>query len=865
MGLFSSNKLTEQGQKNFDIGNIYLERNDFENALKYFNKALESDPKSQAIAEAINNLKNKIKSQRKEIDTSKTMILYTTKNLNTDIVNWYFENNYVVFSIGYGQNTWAICFLKNFSSIQQRIFLSRQIPSELIEQSWNDGYSISHACYGQNLWVVITQTIDGAGGQQWFYDSDFPTDKILSLYQQGYQISICEYGDAWFIVLDENSKYEGQSINFYEDYPNEEFANIWNEDRYINRLFYTGEEWLIIHSKCRKWSWQGLINKSTFPFAELEKEFDENNAIPTSIAHDGDDWNIIYTSMTEEEESDDVEIDEDDLKNLTVEQALQELNELVGLKVVKEEVNNLISLINLNRIKQQRGLNITPVGMHMVFTGNPGTGKTTVARILGKIFRTIGIIKKGHVVEVDRSNLVAEYIGQTAIKTNKVIDEALDGVLFIDEAYSLAKGENDFGQEAIETLLKRMEDDRERLIVIIAGYTDEIKNFIRSNPGLKSRFNTFLHFDDYSAEELEIIFRKSLIKSELQLSSDADEFAKKYFAFLAKSKDKYFGNARDIRNLIEDLIKIQSARLAKEEEELSDEQLRTIVKADFKLAVKDKYEEEHEFTIEEVLSELNNLIGLDEIKQEVAALTDYIKIEQLRKQKGLTTKSISLHSVFYGPPGTGKTTVARLLGKIFKTLGLLSRGQVVEVSRSDLVAEFVGQTAIKTDKVIDDALNGILFIDEAYTLSEGGENDFGKEAIDTILKRMEDEREKLCVIIAGYTEKISNFIDSNPGLKSRFTNYFHFKNYTARELVQIIKSFFTTEKFELEIGTEDILKKVFEDWIIASDENFGNAREARNLFEKIKLQQSKRLSKLHNPSIEDLVLIKKEDIENILM
>jgi len=866
MSMFSFGKLSEQGQRNFDIANIYLERNDFENAVKYFNKALETDPNNKSISDALNNLKSKVKNQRKEIDSSKIMILYTAQSINTDILNWYYENNYVIFSVGYGKNSWAFCFLKNEASVKQRIYLTPQIPSQQIEQGWKDGFSITHACYGQNLWLIVSQDVENVGYQQWFYNSDFPEKEINSLYQEGYQINICDYGDAWFIVMNENSNFSDQDFDFYDDYPEEEFEKLWDEERFVNRLLYDGENWLLIHSECSIWDGQGLINPSRFPFAELEKQFDESGFVPTSISHDGTDWNIIYTSACEPDEDENEEVtdedfDEDELKNLTIDQALKELNELIGLNNVKEEVNNLISLINLNKIKSSRGLNVTPVALHMVFTGNPGTGKTTVARIIGKILRTIGILKKGHVVEVDRSELVAEYIGQTAIKTNKVIDEALDGVLFIDEAYTLSKGDNDFGQEAIETLLKRMEDERNRLVVVIAGYTDEMKNFIHSNPGLKSRFNTYLYFNDYSAEELEDIFRKILIKAEHQLSADADEFAKKYFKFLSKSKDKYFGNARDIRNLVEDLMKVQSSRLSKEKD-LSDEQLRTITKDDFKVCVKESYEEEHEVTLEEIMLELNKLVGLDEIKQEVSNLADFIKVEQLREKNGLPSKGISLHSVFYGPPGTGKTTVARLIGKIFKILGLLSRGQVIEVSRNDLVAEYVGQTAIKTTKVLDDAMNGILFVDEAYSLSEGSSGgDFGKEAIETILKRMEDDRDKLCVIIAGYTDNMNGFIESNPGLKSRFTNYFHFKNYTARELVKIIHGFFEEEKFILEPGTEERLKTIFEDWIIGGDKNFGNAREARNLFEKIKLQQSRRVSKMLNPSMEDLTFIAKTDVE----
>lgn len=858
--MFSSSKLSKPGQHNFDLGNIYFGRQDYENALKCFNEALITDPNNQQILSAIQEIKKQIMIQRKAIDSSKEMILYTAHSINTDLLNWYYDNNYIIYSIGFGKGSWAVCFFKNTRAIKQRVYIYPQIPEKQIEESWNNGYYITNVCYGQDKWLVVTQNITGVGHQQWFFDPEFPENEIDELCSKGYIISAAEYGNAWFIVLDENGIYSDQKYEFYDDYPGDEFNSLWDEERFVNRFLYDGERWLLIHSACEVWDVQGMFCRSKFPFAELEREYEDDTSLPTSISHDGTDWIIVFTScLSPEDEGEDI-INEEEIINFNIEQATKELKDLTGLDNIKEEIDNLISLIKLNRIKKDRGLEITPVSLHMVFTGNPGTGKTTVARIMGKIFKALGILKKGHLIEVDRSALVAEYLGQTAVKTNQVIDSALDGVLFIDEAYSLSKGENDFGHEAIETLLKRMEDNRDRLVVIIAGYTDEIRKFIHSNPGLKSRFNSYFHFDDYTANELLDIFRQMVIRTGLQISSNAGDFAEKYFKYLAKSKDKYFGNAREIRNLIEDLIKIQSARLSKEID-LSDEQIRTIIKQDIEISVKDEYKEEHEITVEEVMYELDELVGLTNIKKEIRMLIDFIKVEQLRRQKGLPSKSISLHSVFFGPPGTGKTTVARLLGKIFKILGLLPRGQVHEVSRSELVAEYVGQTAIKTNKAIDEALYGVLFVDEAYSLSDnksGG--DFGKEAIETLLKRMEDDREKFCVIIAGYSDKMEEFINSNPGLRSRFPNYYHFQNYTAEELLKILKGFFEKEKYVLNPLAENKLKQILEDLLLSADDNFGNARDMRNLFEKIKLQQGCRVSRIDNPSLNDLTLITEKDV-----
>lgn len=242
-----------------------------------------------------------------------------------------------------------------------------------------------------------------------------------------------------------------------------------------------------------------------------------------------------------------------------------ELDKLIGLGTVKQEVEGLSNYVKIQALRQRQGMTTTPVSLHCVFTGNPGTGKTTVARIVAAIYKELGVLKSGHLVETDRAGLVAEYVGQTAVKTNKIIDEALDGVLFIDEAYSLLGGENDFGAEAIATLLKRMEDDRDRLVVILAGYSDEIKDFIESNPGLQSRFNRYIQFDDYTSTELIDIFKMSLRKSQYKIKRDALNSLQSYIDRELLVKDKHFGNGRFVRNLFEKVIQNQANRLAVKE------------------------------------------------------------------------------------------------------------------------------------------------------------------------------------------------------------------------------------------------------------------------------------------------------------
>lgn len=255
--------------------------------------------------------------------------------------------------------------------------------------------------------------------------------------------------------------------------------------------------------------------------------------------------------------------------NGTIKNSEDELNDLIGLASVKEEIRTFKNFIRIQRERAKKNLPTPPTSYHLVFSGNPGTGKTTVARIVAKIFNELGVLSKGHLVEVSRADLVAGYVGQTAMKTNEKIDSALDGVLFIDEAYTLSKGsENDFGQEAIDTLLKRMEDDRKRLVVIVAGYTNEIKNFINSNPGLSSRFNRYIEFPDYTETELVEIFKSNLSKYGYYLNANAETTLKEnvHSTVLKKenqlSVNRTFGNGRYVRNLFEKVIEKQANRLA---------------------------------------------------------------------------------------------------------------------------------------------------------------------------------------------------------------------------------------------------------------------------------------------------------------
>ena len=261
-------------------------------------------------------------------------------------------------------------------------------------------------------------------------------------------------------------------------------------------------------------------------------------------------------------------------KTPTLEDLLDTLDELIGLENIKQNVKSLINYVKVRKLREKNELPNPPLSLHMVFMGNPGTGKTTVARILSELYRAIGVLSKGQLIEVDRSGLVAGFVGQTALKTSEIVKSALGGILFIDEAYSLAPdvgSGNDFGREAIETLLKMMEDHRDDLIVIVAGYSGQMDRFITSNPGLESRFNRYLMFEDYNSDELFSIFASICKKSEYILADDAADYAHEYFRALYDMRDENFGNARHVRNFFENIVSVHSDRVSAMDDQTRDD------------------------------------------------------------------------------------------------------------------------------------------------------------------------------------------------------------------------------------------------------------------------------------------------------
>ena len=492
----------------------------------------------------------------------------------------------------------------------------------------------------------------------------------------------------------------------------------------------------------------------------------------------------------------------------------QRLDELRGLDQIKEHLAGL---------RWQPPAGDDPPAHHMVFTGNPGTGKTTVAMLVGEILREAGVLRRGHVRAVKASDLVADHVGGTAMKTDAVVNEALDGVLFIDEAYMLSEqAERGFGKEAIDTLLARMENDRDRLVVIVAGYRDDMRRFLDANQGLRDRFpeSNHLDFPDYDPATLYEIALARLRSVDPPHTWD-EAFAaalRRIVDGMHAARDERFGNARAMRNLADEIGRRWARRVRDRRSE--------------PLAVDDLPERYRMYlnpappSEEELFGPLGEMVGLAPVKNTLRRLVAQIDLTRRLGEQRVTAP----HLLMVGPPGTGKTTVAREIGRIFHRLGLLTKGHLVEVGREHLVGRYLGETARLTAECFDRASGGVLFIDEAYTLvnSDDGHTDpYGREAVNAINQNMENRRGRLVVIAAGYTEPMERFLAANEGLRSRFGGRLEFPPYDVPELLEILRRMVARRGFRLGEGTERRVAVLLERAMAARD--FGNARSLRAL------------------------------------
>lgn len=525
---------------------------------------------------------------------------------------------------------------------------------------------------------------------------------------------------------------------------------------------------------------------------------------------------------------------------------MSELDEFIGLEDVKDKMRDMMNLVEINHFKEERGLKtIKLAAPHMIFQGNPGTGKTTIARLMGGFFKWLGLLDKGHLVEVKREDLVGTHVGSSEELTKSKIKEAMGGVLFIDEAYSLTAGKNssnDYGKKVIDTLLPAMENHRGEFVVIAAGYTEDMDSFLTSNPGLKDRFTEKIHFQDYTPDELMQIF---LSKCEGSYSiTDAaklaiqDEFIERY-----RKRDQAFSNARMVRTLYDQIGLAQSLRISKlPREQWTEELLTTFEAEDVLRVVKDRDVKSYEVPIDEELlekkrEELRQFIGLKKVKAEI---DEMIELMRYYKRENHSTEKLMNHTLLIGKPGTGKTEIARVLAGIYQALGLLERGELIEVDRSDLVGTHIGETEKRTGDQIERAMGSALFIDEAYTLAGGGENDYGKKAVEVLLKQMSDRQGEFLLIAAGYEKEMNSFLDSNAGLRRRFGLTFHFEDYIPEELMEITELYI--QGYGITVEAKDALVRHYQDIYERRDETFGNAGLAKKMAKEMTRKVDYRLA-----------------------
>lgn len=524
------------------------------------------------------------------------------------------------------------------------------------------------------------------------------------------------------------------------------------------------------------------------------------------------------------------------------ESAIEELNNMIGLESVKKMIYRMMDTAVVNKKRQETTGKKCSDSMHMIFCGVPGTAKSTVAQLIGRIAKEKEILQSGVFINCNGSSINPEELHNAFV-------EAKGGVLFVDEAYAM-------GPFSLVTLLQEMEERRDEVIVILAGYEDAMNEFLSRNEGLRSRIPHTVKFPSYTTDELTDIFKFMLKQADLTTTDEAIEIASELFS---KGRVKSnFGNGRYVREFLKDTKANQSSRLLKKYGDVDSipvDELMHLTEDDMEIpnGVVKKGTKKGD-----ALKEFEELIGLDTPKQMITNAIKRYKTQKVFKEKGIPTGNSSMHMVFTGNPGTAKTTVAQYFGRIMREEGLLSTGEFVAASKADLVFPKAGLSARLVRAKFEAAKGGILFIDEAYSLSDGTQ--FSDEAINTIIEEMENQREDTVVIFAGYPDEMKEFIERNPGMKSRIANYVDFADYTVDELIDITK--LVIKEFGLKITDEAVsrLAPIFERARLTK--GYGNGRYARKAAELARGNLQCRVADmgLESISMDDLTTILPEDI-----
>jgi len=536
---------------------------------------------------------------------------------------------------------------------------------------------------------------------------------------------------------------------------------------------------------------------------------------------------------------------------------LHKVHELVGMENVKEQLDIWIAQVNGRKKLKAKGINVQKAPMtNIMISGAPGVGKTVLAEYLTELLYDTGMISEKKFTLVRPDDIIGQHVGNTAPKTQEKIQKAMGGVFFLDEAYELAGGalqgtRGNFGNEALQVIMQAMEKQAGKMAFIFASYEDHVDDIYGMNDGLESRFSQHFHLKDYTVEEL-------LSIGELMLKQKGFQFKEAKDTFRQIIEDKTVngvlsGNARTIRTFIEKIVTHHLVYIGKEDVKDVETVLPETINQACSNQISDKERQGLDELYQNAQKELQEMIGLYDLKAKIKRIANLQRSQRRRREKGLKTKKITNHMFFYGPPGSGKTTVARLVGKLLRGAGVLENGHVVEVTKDDLTSATHVSRQVK--RMVRKARGGILFIDEAYMLANDGD---GQEAVDTLIREMEEYRDEIVVIFAGYEKDMQRLLLVNQGLKSRVPNHVYFEEYSASQLLEIAHQFIEQNEYELDEEAEvELEKSVFE--FHQKGYIDGNGRWVRNLVDRIIEVQGDRVEENNS---NDLTTINSMDIKD---